>query len=332
MSPAQTRPAPPRAPDPSPPTVIGAGGVGLLLAHLLAPSGPVQVLARGATLSLLEDEGFVVFDQGVHHHQPPALSWQAWSEADTSGPVLVAVKAGDLASVLEGLRSRPAGIECLYLCQNGLGILEQAAAALPDTPAVRVSCYTGVEREGPTSIRVHGRGPFRLAAPKPGRPHIEWLTAALSRAGFPPQVVGSPHRMEWEKAMMNLVLNGVCTVLDAPNAGLLETEASRALAREVLAECLAVAEARGVRVKATMERDLFAAVERVGENFNSTLQDLRAGAASELPYLHGRMLEWAEEAGVATPATRTLYRLLVHLEETGVRRTWPRTGERRRSA
>jgi 2-dehydropantoate 2-reductase len=312
-----------------PTLIVGGGGVGLFLTYLLGDEHDAHVLARGVTLERLRTEGFVVFDGGaVHPVQVPAMDWDEWRSDDRAWDVLVAVKAGDLDPVLQELAKRPDGVGCLFLLQNGLGIMEQAERVLPDAPMVRVSCYTGVEREAPTAIRVHGRGPFRVAAVGAGKARLDWISQALSPEGFPVQVVGSPHRMEWEKAMMNLVVNGICTVVATKNGAVLD-EPLRALAEEVLDECLAVSRARGVEVKATMKADVFAAVANVRDNSNSTLQDLLGRRSTELDVLHGRVVAWGDELGVPTPATQTLYRLLTFLEGdvtgTGSASPWPRS-------
>ncbi len=317
-------------PENGTPLVVGAGGVGLLLAHLLSSQGPpspevpaVRVLGRGETLERLRSEGFVAFDAGVHTHRPEAQDWEDWHRDPRVGPVLVAVKAGDLEAVLRSLALRPEGISCLYLLQNGLGILELARSLLPDVPTVRVSCYTGVAREGRNTIRVLGRGPFRIAAEGAGRSHLGWLPARLEPTGFTVQVVGSPHRMEWEKAMLNLVVNGICSVLAAPNGAVLESPELVELARELVRECVAVAASRGVRVKKDIEEAVLEAIARVAGNLNSTLQDLRAGQPTELDFLHHRVVAWAEEGGIPCPVTRTLLRL-VRSHETSRRLAEPR--------
>ncbi len=298
-----------------PTLVVGCGGVGLFLTHLLSANKETHALARGLTLERLQTEGFVVFDSGeVHTPKVPAMDWESWVVDDQRWRVLVAVKAGELDSVLDQLARRRRGVDCLFLLQNGLGILEQAATRLPGTPAVRVSCYTGVEREAPTAIRIHGRGAFRIAGQIEAQEQISWFQSQLESAGFPVQVVGSPHRMEWEKAMMNLVVNGICTLVAAKNGALIDSPGLHELAEQVLDECMAVSLARGVVVKSTMKEDVFAAIERVRDNSNSTLQDLLARRSTELDYLHGRVIEWGEQAKVPTPTVKTLYQMLGYLE------------------
>lgn len=313
-----------------PTLIVGAGGIGLLLAHLLADEHEAHLLSRGQTLHRLQTEGFVVFDGGqILPRKVPALGWQEWRDDGRRWRVILAVKAGDLDPVLAELAPHAGSIDCLVLAQNGLGILEVAAAVLPGTPMIRIACYTGVQREAPTIIRIHGRGAFRVAASGKGREHLGWIRAALEPVGFPVQVVGSPHRMEWEKAMLNLVLNGICTLVAAKNGVLIDSAELHALADQVLDECLAVSRARGVTVKKTMKEDVFAAAEKVRDNANSTLQDLLARRGTELPYLHGKVIEWAAAADVPCPATTTLYRLLHFLEGEATGRAgpspWPRS-------
>jgi len=84
--------------------------------------------------------------------------------------------------------------------------------------------------------------------------------------------------------------------------------------RDVVAECLAVAQAEGVRVPA----DVHAAVDRLAASmpnqYSSTAQDLARGKRTEMDYLNGLIVRRCEALGIATPANRVLWVLVKLLE------------------
>ena len=80
---------------------------------------------------------------------------------------------------------------------------------------------------------------------------------------------------------------------------------TRALAREGMQECLAIANALGARPEIDVERRIDGA-ERVGEHRTSTLQDLDAGKRLELDALLVAVVELAELTGTPAPTLRGL--------------------------
>ena len=85
--------------------------------------------------------------------------------------------------------------------------------------------------------------------------------------------------------------------------------------RDVVAECLAVAQADGVQVAG----DVAAAIRKIAETmpsqYSSTAQDLARGKRSEIDYLNGLIVKRGEALGIATPANRVLWALVKLLEQ-----------------
>ena len=103
-------------------------------------------------------------------------------------------------------------------------------------------------------------------------------------------------------------------VFHATLEGICRFAPTRELARRMMAEGQAVAEALGVRFKITLEQRL-AGAEAVGAHKTSMLQDVEAGRALELEALVGAVIELGQIAGVATPTIEAVYaatKLLEH--------------------
>ena len=84
--------------------------------------------------------------------------------------------------------------------------------------------------------------------------------------------------------------------------------------RDVVAECLAVAQAEGVQIPG----DVHAAVAKLAgsmpNQYSSTAQDLARGKRTEIDYLNGLIVRSGEAHGIATPANRVLWSLVKLLE------------------
>src|SRR6185295_8486895 len=86
------------------------------------------------------------------------------------------------------------------------------------------------------------------------------------------------------------------------------------LMRDVVAECLAVAQAEGVQVPGDVDAAIRKIAETMPSQYSSTAQDLARGKRSEIDYLNGLIVRRGEALGIATPANRALWALVKLLE------------------
>jgi 2-dehydropantoate 2-reductase len=84
--------------------------------------------------------------------------------------------------------------------------------------------------------------------------------------------------------------------------------------RDVVAECLAVAHADGVRVAGDVDAAVRMIFDTMPGQFSSTAQDLARGKTSEIDYLNGFVARRGVALGLATPANRVLWALVKLLE------------------
>jgi len=91
-------------------------------------------------------------------------------------------------------------------------------------------------------------------------------------------------------------------------------EGVEAVMRDIVTECLAVAQGEGVAVP----DDIWGAVERIAQTmpaqFSSTAQDLARGKPSEIDHLNGHVLRRGQALDIATPVNRVLHTLVKLLE------------------
>ncbi|HTN50774.1 MAG TPA: 2-dehydropantoate 2-reductase, partial [Anaeromyxobacter sp.] len=184
--------------------IVGAGGVGGLLAGLLARSGvEVVAVARGGQLEAIRRGGIRVDSPlGTFTAKVPAAEDPAALPA--ADAVLVAVKAWQVPEVAPRLAPLVAPGGAIVPLQNGVEAADQLAQALgPDAVAggiVKVLAWIdapgAVKHVGIAPVVIMGERGARAADPSP---RLEGLSEALRRAGVDARVSHDVEREIWEK-------------------------------------------------------------------------------------------------------------------------------------
>ena len=181
--------------------VIGAGGVGGLLAGLLARAGTdVAIVARGAQLEAIRREGLSIDSPlGAFRVRVPAEADPgALAPADA---VIVAVKAWQVAGVAPTLAPLVAKGGVAVPMQNGVEAADRLAAALGPERVAGGTINVLAWIAAPGRVQ-HLGGPPRIALGErgaPGSPRLEALAAALRAAGAEAEVTADVDVAIWDK-------------------------------------------------------------------------------------------------------------------------------------
>lgn len=303
--------------------VLGAGAVGLWLQWRLQLQGGCTLLARGATLQRLRAEALQVRD--ASGAELDRLQLQVDDVAVAALPrgatVLIATKADDVGPALDALWGRLPLDATVVLCQNGIGVVEAAAAQYGAWAYGRAGCWMGARREHEDTLVVAGVHRVDLAGQAAARPALALLGQRLRASGIAVDDLGEDiDRAEWRKALWNVAVNALCAVVDGPNGLLLEHPPLRRLAESLLDEALEVAGRDGVTLDGNDRATVWRSLETTRRNINATLQDLRAGRRPELAWLNGAVARGARRQGWQARANEALLDLVEHLHATGARR------------
>ncbi|HET8540228.1 MAG TPA: 2-dehydropantoate 2-reductase [Anaeromyxobacter sp.] len=301
--------------------IVGAGGVGGLLAALLGRAGQddVVVVARGAHAEAIRRAGLRLESSlGTFTVRLPVA--EDPSAAGRADAVLVAVKAWQVAEVAPRLAPLVAAGGVAVPLQNGVEAAGRLAAALGDERVagglVAVLSWIeapGVVRHvgGAPRLRLGERGP-RGGSPSP---RLDALAASLRRAGAEVELVADVEAASWEKFLLIEPWGAVAAAARAP-AGVVRTVAeTRALHLAAMEELAALARARGVAIAPDAVSRTLAFLDGVTPEATASMQrDLGAGRPSELDDQTGAVVRLAREAGVAVPVHEVLYAALVPQE------------------
>jgi 2-dehydropantoate 2-reductase len=143
---------------------------------------------------------------------------------------------------------------------------------------------------------------------------VENLAALINEVGFRGQVQPDIRAEIWLKSWGSLAFNTVSALTRSTMAGICRDPETRSLARDLMLETEAVANAVGIEMRVPLERRL-AGAEAVGEHKTSMLQDIEAGRETEVEAIIGSVLEIAQLANVDMPKAQAVYALLKRLND-----------------
>jgi 2-dehydropantoate 2-reductase len=306
--------------------ILGAGAIGAYVGASLARGGTdVSLIARGDQLAALRRDGVIVHSpRGDFSAHPPATDDPA--EIGPVDVVFLGLKAYSYAASGALLAPLLHDATAVVAAQNGVpwwyfhrhggpydGHRIEAVdpggattAAIAPERAIGCVVYCSTELEAPGVIR-HGEG-TRFSLGEPDRSisdRCAALSDALTAGGLKAPVEADIRDEIWIKLLGNAVFNPLSVLTRATLAAMCRHPGTRALAREGMSECLAIASALGAHPRIDLEKRLQGA-ERVGEHRTSTLQDLEAGKRLELDALLVAVVELAELTGTPAPTLRGL--------------------------
>ncbi len=299
--------------------IVGSGGVGGLLAGLLARAGvEVALLSRGEALRAIRAGGLSVATPSGDFTARPAVCEEDPAAVGPCDAVLVAVKAWQVPEVAPGLAPLLRGGGVVVPLQNGVEAAARLAAALPPAQVVGGLCFMYAWAEGPGRIRHAGAPPRVTFGELPGAapgPRLAALAAVLESAGVRAERVDDVAAATWEKLLFIGPLGAVGAVTRAPAGALRTQPETRALLAGLMAEVEAVARARGVGLPDAVVARTLARVDHVPADATASMQrDLAAGRPSELEDQVGAIARLAREAGVAAPLHEALLAALLPME------------------
>ena len=294
--------------------VIGAGAIGLYLAAHLSHVADVTLVARGPRAERLASDGFELAGADTGAFRLPVKVLDADFKLPPEAIVVIATKATDLEKLVGPLAAVLHPDQAVALVQNGLGVYKFAHTYLPAAALVRVTCWVGVALEGPRRAVVAGAPLFELGVDDArSQAAAAELAALLNATNLRARPGGSVAEVEWRKALLNLAVSGICSIVDERNGAILESPELRQVVDDVLAEAMPVAAAEGVHLGAEDVERVYTAMQNTRENWNAMLQDLRRGQATEMPFLNAAVDRLARRHGLRAPVNATIARLIGHI-------------------
>ena len=289
--------------------VMGAGAVGCYYGGMLARAGhDVVLVGRPTHVEAVRSSGLFLDTHAFQAQVPLRASTEA-SGVQGAQLVLCCVKSTDSANAAMQMAPYLEPDAIVLSLQNGVDNAERLQAVL-GREVVPTVVYVASEMAGPGHVKHHGRGEL-VIGPSPASDELAKLFA---EAGVPAQVSDNVRGELWAKLILNCAYNALSAITQLPYGRLVQGEGVEALMRDVMNECLAVAQGVGVSVPG----DTWEAVQRIARTMpaqlSSTAQDLARGKRSEIDHINGHVLRQGEALGIPTPVNRVLHTVVKLLE------------------
>jgi 2-dehydropantoate 2-reductase len=298
--------------------IVGAGGVGGLLAAMLARGGnDVRMLARGPALAAIRDHGIRLRGPGDAGTFPISRVSDDAAALGVADIVIVTVKTWQLAEVGPRLVPLVGDRTVVVPLQNGVEASEHLAAALGEHRVIGgvARLISWVERPG--EIRWIGMPPGLTIGPRYAdqAADVDACAATLRTGGIEVAVTDAIAQALWTKLLFIAPYAAVGAIARAPVGEIRQAPESRARLAAAMHEVAAVAAARGVALPQDAIENMQQLIDKIPADATTSMhRDIVAGRPSELHELIGAVVRLGREARVATPVSAELYAQLEPLE------------------
>ncbi|MBN1596549.1 2-dehydropantoate 2-reductase [candidate division FCPU426 bacterium] len=302
--------------------VIGTGAVGGFYGAKLAQSGArVSVLCRSDYSAVKAGGIHIKSPQGDFTFRPKQVLQSLDEYRGNPDYILVTLKVLpqiDVARLIE--KSVKPGTSVVLL-QNGVGIEEPVARALPDTEIISGLAFVCLQRSGPGQIHHQCYGRLALGTyPAGSSEKVEKLCRLFAGADIPCLPEQDIIAARWRKLVWNAPFNPISVLSGGvTTAQILALPDTREMAEKIMAEVCLVARACGHPLEADIIPKNIQATEKMAPYKTSMLQDYTAGRPMEIEAILGAPLRMAKQHGLVTPYLEMTYSLMKlaerHLEE-----------------
>ena len=294
--------------------VMGAGAVGGYFGARLAAGGTdVTFIARGAHLRAIRENGMQVRSPLGDVTIDPAKATDDPGEVGPVDIVLLMVKLYDVAAAAERIRPMLGPGTGAVALQNGVDAPDILGNAIGREHVLAGSVYIPAMIEEPGVI-AHG-GDFAKAVfgelDGDRSDRAEALLRAFRDAGVDAEITDDVEATLWTKFVLLSAVSATNAITRGTTHPVLQDPDMRRMFTDALRETEAVARARGVALAPDIVARQLAMAEAFPADVKaSLLQDLEAGKRLEVEYLSGTVARLGAEHGVATPVHSTIYAAL----------------------
>ncbi len=299
--------------------VVGAGAVGGFFGALLCQSGAdVTFLVRPDTQARIADHGleirstdtrqgrFIVHPHLIHQVSPD-------TPADL---ILLAVKCYDLPAALEAIAPLVHQGATLLTLQNGVDNEARIRAFFSKDCVVEGVTYVTSRLAGPGVVEHFRRGNIAIGETSGEESlRVQQIHRLFTDAHIPCNMTRHIRRAKWEKLCWNATFNPLSVILDHPIGLILDSPPLSEIVRQGVAEVAAVATTEGVSLRAEILEETLSASITFRDFHTSMYEDYKNGKPTEIESLVGHIVRLGTQHEIATPTLRTLYALVVGLEQ-----------------
>ena len=215
----------------------------------------------------------------------------------------------------------------LVILQNGIGNEAVVSKVVLKSKIIRVVTTNGAFLKEPGKVIHTGDGITKIGFPFPedmslmgveredSDRALNLLLDLLRLAGFETLIVENIIKETWEKVFVNIGINAFGALTRLKNGELLKFEGLKHLMEGAINEAIQVAKLKDIKPAGKdFVALMYDVARKTAENMNSMLQDVLNGSLTEIDFINGRVLTYANELGIDVPINEAITYLIKGLE------------------
>jgi 2-dehydropantoate 2-reductase len=288
--------------------IYGAGAIGGWMGVRLAQVGhDVSVIARGATLNALRENGLQLIEDGTTTTAPVRA---AGSSAEL-GPQDIVIVIAPLLTKHSTVITAMNGVPWWFCDGLGAGLAGtrltsvdpdgSIAAAIPSEQTVGCVVHASCLQDAPGVIR-HHQGNGLIMGEASGQPseRVAKLVETFAAAGFNASASDQIQRDVWYKLWGNMTMNPISAITGATTDKILGDDLVRGFVTSAMLEAKEIGARFGIPIDQA-PNDRHQVTMKLGAMKTSMLQDVLARKAVEIDALVGAVRELGQITEVPTP-------------------------------
>ncbi len=301
--------------------VLGAGALGSYFGARLARAGlDVTLIGRSGHVDAIKRDGLLL-QSGDAEERIAIGATTDMAALGGASVVLFCVKSLDTEDAAAKMAPHLAPDAIILSLQNGVDNAERIRLHVSNQ-VIPVLVYIGANIPAPGHVRHTGGAHLIVGqlAEFRGRDAegrlLDEIVALFTRAGLAVRISGDIEADLWTKLVMNCAYNAICALCSAPYGRMVASPEVVAVMREVVAEVVLVARAKGVELPGDIADRAIKFADAMPQTMSSTAQDITKGKRTEIDHLNGYVARQGEALDIPTPVNRTLSALMKLLEQT----------------
>ena len=289
--------------------MVGAGAIGSFYGAILKRAGcHVSVVLR-SEYDVVRENGFAIDSPlGDLSYQPDAVYRDGDTPDQAPDYVICCVKV--LPDVDRGALLKPwvGDNTRIVLIENGIDIERAVADVFPSNPLISCLAFIAVSRTEPGRIEHKAFGQLTMGAwPEGISDDCREIASKFEAGGINIKLSESVVAERWRKSLWNTPFNPLSVLAGgADTVTMLDTEGGEALAREMMAEVMAVAAADGHPMPEDAIDKNISGTRKMPAYRNSMALDYLNGRPMEIDAILGNVVAIARRHGVPVPRLETM--------------------------
>ena len=299
--------------------VIGAGPVGSVVAAHFAKAGYKVVLCDvvEALLAPAKKPGITI--EGTSNFRAPVAEVLRSVDEMAKDPpdlIFVTVKATALPLIASAIESfHKPGISVVSW-QNGVDTEVVLAEHISEKDVFRAVVNFGVNLKAPGHVYMAFHHPphWLQEVHEDGHARAAEICAVLTEVGLPTRHADRIADKIWQKVILNAALSSICAVSGKTMSAALQDPYLYEMVELLVKEGITVARANEIMLGFDFFRQAMKYLSTAGDHKPSMLIDIEMKRITEVDYINGQIVKYAERAGIAAPYNKMIRALVKTLE------------------